>query len=69
MQGKAEETTAIVSLKITVTWNNIVAMGIKRVRERLSYLSQVGLTDSCTEGTERLASLPSPTPTPSLPLA
>lgn len=34
MQGKAEETTAIVSLKITVTWNNIVAMGINSMRGR-----------------------------------
>ena len=32
MQGKAKDTTAIVSLKVTVTWNNIVAMGVKRVR-------------------------------------
>lgn len=38
MQGKAEETTAIVSLKMTVTWNNIVAMGIKRVRGRCKVL-------------------------------
>lgn len=69
MQGKAEETTAIVSLKITVTWNNIVAMGIKRVRERCKVFLPGGLDGLLHGGNRASCITPTTYPTPSLPLA
>ena len=71
MQGKAEETNAIVSLKITVTWNNIVAMGIKRVRERCKVFLPGGL-DGLLHGGNRascITPLTYPDPIPASGLA
>ena len=64
MQGKAKDTTAIVSLKVTVTWNNIVAMGVKRVRGRCKVFLPGGLDGLLHGGNRESCITPTPNPDP-----
>lgn len=63
-RAKSEKTTAIVSLKITVTWNNIVAMGINRVRGRCKFFLPGGLDGTLARREQCVLHHPHPLPRP-----